>query len=228
MSGYPLLRSVKALGHFVSDDGSSNVGFAELRRRILGSAHQLVKGSFLQAGVNTRYRLLLIHCLPHIRFLAPSLVLSKSQIDNIDSLQSHVIRIAFPVKRDASFSSDAEYFRCIRAGKAGRAAGRWSVVYASSFVSWHEHCKRATAFGNTWVGHAASSLAELGDVVDRNRLFLASGGRSHGTGTRVAPARPATRYNDCLQMCITHAATHEWDRSFDMGTFLARYDRNRE
>ena len=137
-------------------------------------------------------------CIPILDWSIPMIRMNVTASQRLDAMQRWVCRLCYPCARKPG-EIDAEYFRrrAQQCRSHCKSAGLWSIRAAKVTLKMHTRLLRAdddNASNRPWAFWLLKWHDE--EWLDSQRAR-----RSSGTGTRLGPGHPATRYAESLNFC---------------------------
>ena len=195
--GQEIVTKIKALGFFLSDDGSIEPSWAHAKRGVWKAWWgNLGKGLF-RAAIEKQVALLNRVALPVILFHCLLWPWSQTTARRIDALQSHLIaRLLRLPERDDEPRHTYWQRRSRAAGDLARRLGTWSDNWSNRVRGWLDHLQRHQT---CWVARLLqtrdSTWLQERRTAHLTRAHTATAGRTH---TRVIQQRVQRRYETGL------------------------------
>ena len=200
LSDWQLRRSMRCLGHIISDNGSIGDDFEHAKATMWAAFWANYRPGLLNATKHTKINFLQRCVRPIAAFKWSRWPFQRTYGKKLDQIQTHMLQLLFPLPSRLNESAD-DFFRrkSLVSGRLANSLGRWSASWALSVRRWHDHCVRAHD-SNNW---CSAIYAVHGEPwIQAMRARHCRGAETNRTGTRVLQAKPTRRwyegYNDSL------------------------------
>ena len=156
-STWKSLECMRALGHLIQHDGGINVCF-DFTIRCLWRSFFANAGSASAKGMPVSYKLRLLDkaTKPVLSFRLTRWPFQSTKAHQLDKVQRRMLAMVMDLR--LSPGQDAASFNRQRAKEASKQqvkSGKWSTLWASRVVAWHDHLQRPANSG-TWAAQLAA------------------------------------------------------------------------
>ena len=198
-SSWKVVKSMKCLGHILSQSSRFEEDFSEAVRHVWGSYYANTTAGFYKASVRDRLKFLQTCVKPAASFKWTKWPYTPTLAGRLDQLQRHLVGNALRICPRSSESWEA--FRRRRhtiTHKVTVETGMWSNDWKNAIIAWEQHIERPSDRGNwskpAYDYHGAAWMLEQ---------RLAHGYRNSfaRTSTRAIRGKPAKRWFEGLDGC---------------------------
>ena len=193
---WEVVRSMKCLGHVLTNTGRCDQDFHDAVRHVWGAWYGNVSEGLLTAPLSSRLKFVRSCIKPVVAFKWAKWPYGQTLASRLDQLHRHLLGNCVRVAPHAGESWDAfRHRRAIITARLASDNGKWSEEWRKAIVTWSQHVQRANDPGNwsepAFQWHDETWLLE-------QRLAHSSGGSYNRTRTRAVRGKPATRWFEGL------------------------------
>ena len=192
MSEWPVKRTMKCLGHFLTSNGSIEEDFLHAKTCMWSCFWANFRPGLKRAPRHAKINFLERCVRPIASFKWSRWPFQPTYAKKLDQIQTHMLSLLFPCAPLMHEGTD-DYFRrrSLNTGRLATSAGRWSASWAVSVQRWHDHVMRAHDETN-WCHYVYNFHGQ--SWLDLQRRMQSKAGETNRTCTRSAHGKVTRRW----------------------------------